>query len=202
MFAVAELLQSVSNRILLLQLCDRPSGEEFWVANYHMPCKYQNPQAMVTFAALAAQRVQTVSAGDPFIFAGDFNFAPSSSMYSLLTAGTLPSDHPDFPSAPKFHRGKPVQWAPTLQPMCSAYVHATGCEPELTNHATTRYQSLPPKTFTDTLDYLFLSPGWDATNCIQTPTLASIAAVKSFPTSDEPSDHVLIGCSLSRPKSM
>jgi hypothetical protein len=33
--------------------------------------------------------------------------------------------------------------------MCSAYVHATGCEPELTNHATTRYQSLPPKTFTD-----------------------------------------------------
>lgn len=118
-------------------------------------------------------------------------------MYSLLTSGSLPSTHPDFPAARKMHRGKEVTWSPDLEPMASAYVSATGCEPQLTNHATTRYAGGAPRTFTDTLDYIFLSPGWEPSECVRTPSLASIAGVKSFPTSDEPSDHVMIGCSLS-----
>lgn len=78
--AYFEVLQSASNRLLLLQLREAESGDELWVANYHMPCRYQNPRAMVTFAALAAQRVQTIADGEPYILAGDFNFVPSSSV--------------------------------------------------------------------------------------------------------------------------
>ena len=195
--AYFELLQSVANRLLLCSLCDRESGREFWVANFHMPCKFQNPPAMVTFAALVGQRVQTVAADEPYVLAGDFNFTPSSTMYELLTSGSIPPDHPHYPSARKLRRGKECSWTPSLLPMVSAYVSAKGQEPELTNHATTCMAGGPARTFTGALDYIFLSPGWEATQCVRTPCLASLAGIKSFPIASEPSDHVLIGCSLS-----
>jgi endonuclease/exonuclease/phosphatase family metal-dependent hydrolase len=44
---------------------------------------------MVTHCALSAQHIQRFAKNDPFVYLGDFNIKPDSSMYQLLTQGTL-----------------------------------------------------------------------------------------------------------------
>ena len=156
---------------------------------------------MVTFAALAAQQMQSVAKQEPYVLAGDWNFDPASSCYELLTTGRLDVDHPDFPCAPRWAHGRPSKWTPAVARMRSAYALARGKEPELTNHACTRKQGsdgdTEGRTFTATLDYIFLSRHWEqASDCAPTPTLEGLRAIPSFPTRDEPSDHALIACTL------
>jgi len=113
-------------------------------------------------------------------------------------AGNLPPSSEDYPHAPKVAHGRPSKWTPAVAPLRSAYVEATGSEPEFTNHATTRLaRTAEVKTFTATLDYIFISPHWEASRCLPTLSRKALAAVKSFPSATEPSDHVAIGCSLS-----
>lgn len=70
----------------------------FVVSTYHMPCVFAVPQVMMIHCALAAQHVQNLAAGRPYILAGDFNIKPQDSTYELLTKGEidakvcLPSD--------------------------------------------------------------------------------------------------------------
>lgn len=191
-------LQQPSNRVIALRLIDLRCDRPFWVATYHMPCKFFNPQAMVTFTSLVTQRVQGFAGEEPYILAGDFNFQPDSAMYQFLQKGSLPETHPHFPIASKAIAGKPSKWTLEVRPVRSAYVAACGKEPELTNHATTRqHRTGETRSFTGTIDYIFISDHWLASKAFPTPSLASISKVKSFPTESEPSDHVLIGCLLS-----
>ena len=44
---------------------------------------------MVTHCALSAQHIQKFAKSDPFVYVGDFNIKPDSSMYALLTQGTI-----------------------------------------------------------------------------------------------------------------
>ncbi len=44
---------------------------------------------MVTHCALSAQHIQKFAKNDPFVYVGDFNIKPDSSMYALLTEGTI-----------------------------------------------------------------------------------------------------------------
>lgn len=44
---------------------------------------------MVTHCALSAQHIQKFAKADPFVYVGDFNIKPDSSMYALLTQGTI-----------------------------------------------------------------------------------------------------------------
>ena len=84
------LLQQPTNRLVALRLVDLRAWP-FWVATYHMPCKFF-PPAMVTFAALATQRLQKMAGELPYVLAGD-NFTLESTMYRLLTTG-LPARAP------------------------------------------------------------------------------------------------------------
>jgi len=87
--------------------------------------------------------------------------------------------------------------ARAAHPRCSRAPHRTGA-PRRSNHATTRLaRTAEVKTFTATLDYIFISPHWEASRCLPTLSRKALAAVKSFPSATEPSDHVAIGCSLS-----
>jgi len=190
-----ELLMASTNRLLLLKLKHLESGSFLWMGNFHMPCKYQFPGVMVAFAALAVQSMQRLSGGVPCMLAGDWNSLPDSAVYGMITSGTCAPGSAGYPSAATRKTGD--AWQPEVVPMRSAYAAAHGKEPELTNHARTKYHDQPAATFTGTLDYIFVSAHWETpTKCIGTPTVRSLKGVASFPDGNEPSDHVMIGCSL------
>lgn len=44
---------------------------------------------MITHCALSAQHIQKFAKTDPFVYVGDFNIKPDSSMYDLLTKGAI-----------------------------------------------------------------------------------------------------------------
>lgn len=44
---------------------------------------------MVTHCALSAQHISKFAKDDPFVYVGDFNIKPASSMYKLLTEGSI-----------------------------------------------------------------------------------------------------------------
>jgi hypothetical protein len=100
----------------------------------------------------------------------------------------------------------------------SAYHERNGGEPDFTNYAFTRSNGNPQdfqSAFIDTLDYIFVSsPHWqvesvkalphrDEFAAVATAELAAISgdssgadAIVSLPTSNEPSDHLLLSASL------
>lgn len=44
---------------------------------------------MVTHCALSAQHIAKFAKSDPYVYCGDFNIKPGSSMYNLLTQSTI-----------------------------------------------------------------------------------------------------------------
>eukprot|EP01032_Pedospumella_encystans_P035228 gene35228-39848_t len=78
-----------TNQMLCLRLKDKDGGKPFVMGTYHMPCMFKKPAVMVTHCALSAQHIQKFAKNDPFVYVGDFNIKPDSSMYALLTEGTI-----------------------------------------------------------------------------------------------------------------
>jgi hypothetical protein len=68
-------------------------------------------------------------------------------------------------------------------------VVGNGKEPEFTNHARIKGQD----TFTETLDYLFLSPGWSVKGVMPCATRKDVEGKGPYPNAEEPSDHIMIG---------
>ena len=93
-------------------------------------------------------------------------------------------------------------WRPTIEaPLLSAYVAATGSEPEFTNLASTAWAKPEEPPFCETLDYIFLGDGTKATwKPRAVKSLAKrqdvLAVCSSYPAPSEPSDHVCIWCDL------
>lgn len=58
-----------------------------------MPCSFKKPQVMNAHCALSAQHIHKYAHSDgfkdPYIYAGDFNIKPDSSMYTTLTEGSI-----------------------------------------------------------------------------------------------------------------
>ena len=179
---------------------DDSSRSSFCVANYHMPCAFgsdERCQVVVAHAAMLLQHAQRWAGGKPLVVLGDFNFDPSSAAYSLVANGTLDATHPQRPQP-----NKSVGWDLAVEPMRSAYVTAWGREPEFTNFAHTGEvgnvggsTSLP---FCETLDYIWLSEEWSVRDVESLPSKESLTAqsLLSYPTEDEPSDHLLLAASL------
>jgi hypothetical protein len=157
----------------------------FVVGTYHMPCMFQVPQVMVIHSALSAQCIEKFAKDDPYIYAGDFNIKPDSSMYTLLTTGSLEETHPDFP-----HNVPGDTYELKTRPLRSAYKEADGAEPNFTNYA----KPGDAETFIDTLDYIFLSDHWKVTSVEPIPHRDVVAG--PLPNKDEPSDHLLLGATL------
>jgi 2',5'-phosphodiesterase len=180
-----------SNEIICVCLCRREDQATFCVATYHMPCLYgsaKKRRTMMIHASLAAQYMQAFAADRPYILTGDFNMLPESSTYRLLTEGKWAVEHEDFPT-PK--ADDDTRWdANAVAPLRSAYAVKTGKEPDLTNHA--RVGDAP--VFTETLDYIFLSPHWSVEQVVALPARTDLKEV--YPNASEPSDHLLIGACL------
>lgn len=145
---------------------------------------------MTIHADLAVYRVQqlsTESHGVPYICAGDFNIKPKEPVYAFLTSGELDSSsdyHPDTKNG--------FEWQRKSRVVRSAYAES-GEEPDFTNYA----KQGDKDPFIDTLDYIFLSDGWEVDRVL--PIVARESAGGPFPDldKDEPSDHVLIAADLS-----
>ena len=159
--------QDKNNRMVYFRLAPKSgNGQEFGVATYHMPCVFWEPKVMVVHAALAAQRTAALARGAPHVLLGDFNFKPGDAAYRLVTEGTLDESDPHYPAAPAWE-----PWRAELEaPMTSAYA-AMGGEPAFTNHTVS---GMNPAPFTDTLDYIFYSEGFDATAVMPTPPSSAL----------------------------
>ncbi|KAK3241996.1 hypothetical protein CYMTET_48292 [Cymbomonas tetramitiformis] len=171
-------------------------GEEFCIGTYHMPCAFRAPKVMAIHAALIKQYMESMSAGAPYVLAGDFNIKPvddhgSESLYKLLTIGELAEDDPAYPTFPPRRK---TNWSPVGgAPLYSAYALATGCEPDFTNYAKTKADTEP---FIGTLDYIFVSARWWIVKEVSgLPTRDSVTD-GPFPNANEPSDHIMIAATI------
>ena len=72
----------------------------------------------------------------------------------------------------------------------------TGKEPDFTNFAYTKPMGSDMDAFVETLDYVFLGPGWAVTSVLDTVPASAIDRSKPYPTASQPSDHCMIAADL------
>lgn len=177
-----------NNELVLTEVEDQLSKQRFVVSNYHMPCLFQTPLAMVIHAGLFAHCSQQWAGEKPLIMVGDMNFQPGSAAYQLLTTGKLPEC--DLPAVLPIANA----WSPSPLPggpLSSAYVQLNDVEPDFTNRAASSWGGRVDE-FTGTLDYVFLSDHWNVQQVRALPSLSSIDPTDFLPNENEPSDHLLI----------
>jgi 2',5'-phosphodiesterase len=193
------------NFLVSAKLRCKRSGQTFAVSTYHMPCLFgsdQKCQVMSIHAALAAQHALKFADGLPCVLAGDFNFGPESAAYQIIAEGSIAADHPHQPPlTSKNADGEVVEhsWRPIVHPpMVSAYVANGKRDPDFTNLAFTAFQKESDPPFVGTLDYIFLSkPHWKSLHTRPLPSREEVLPTcSSYPTADEPSDHVAIWADL------
>eukprot|EP01036_Dinobryon_divergens_P025797 gene25796-34382_t len=84
------------NQMLCVRLCFKDSQKSFVVGTYHMPCSFRKPKLMNAHCALSAQHIHKFAYSDrysdPYIFCGDFNIKPDSS----IAYAELNGKEPDF----------------------------------------------------------------------------------------------------------
>lgn len=176
-----------SNQLVSMRLRDKNTEKVFCVGTYHMPCAFRHPALMMIHCALSAQHVQKFAKSDPYVYTGDFNIKPDSSMYQLLTEGKVEANNPDLPA-----KLEGDNWDIQVKPLRSAYKIGNGKEPEFTNWAQTKDQEDP---FIGTLDYIFISDEWRVDQVKSLPSQKDV--IGPFPIETEPSDHLLVSASLS-----
>ena len=180
------------NQSITLKLSDKnDERKQFCIGNYHMPCLYYERRAMTIHTALLLQNLAKFSKKTPYILAGDFNTTPDCSVYRLITEGKMETTDPNYPT--------PInpddKWVPTVpSPMKSAYFEHCGAEPEYTNYSHPSERS--EESFIGTLDYIFYSPNCKVKSVIEIPKLTG-----AVPSAQYPSDHLLIGATISVPSS-
>ena len=158
------------------------------VGTYHMPCAFRYPQVMMIHCALSAQHIQRLAADLPYVFVGDFNIKPDSSMYDLLTSGEVKEGCVDNPVMREGDK-----WTFGVKAMKSAYFSFFHKEPAFTNYAQTK----DDEAFLGTLDYIFISPEWKVVDAQKLPEKTEeLEGGGPLPTKSEPSDHLLLAASL------
>jgi len=70
------------NIMQIVILSDNKTSTNFIVANYHMPCQWQNPVVMTEHVKACIYLLEHYNL--PILFAGDFNFTPKDTYYSLM----------------------------------------------------------------------------------------------------------------------
>jgi len=187
-----------TNTLVALRLQDRQfdeSGEEgvFAVGTYHMPCAYYLPPLMGIHSCMLLRRMNKAAKNSPFILAGDFNITPGSPCYELITTGKVKDkERKASITPPPAYIGDSWELG-VSRPLKSAFVEVNGKEPSFTNKAMVGTQD---ESFVDTIDYIFYYAPADKltpTEVDDLPDRESFESVKSFPTDEYPSDHILIG---------
>jgi mRNA deadenylase 3'-5' endonuclease subunit Ccr4 len=168
--------------MITARLLHKVLQKTFCIGTYHMPCAFWMPEVMIIHTALATQHLQRFARGQEHIFAGDFNFTPDSHAYGLMTKNhspPIPVNHDDD------------EWVPQLSTVMKSAYASLDQEPEVTNFAKTSH------VFAGVLDYIFISPGLTCKSVLALPSLDELRkGCESLPNAKEPSDHLLIGASI------
>ena len=151
--------------------CRRPR-DRFCVATYHMPCQFRDAEVMEIHAAVASNEVMAYSRTNRYVLAGDFNMKPTDSLYRAVVSGNFWA---------RIKRSAP--------PLLSAYMTVQKREPAFTCHS----QIIGVPHFRDCLDYIFYSEGWVASEVLP---ISDTPSAPSYPSAEEPSDHVMIAATL------
>mmetsp|Transcript_10652 Transcript_10652/g.17296 ORF Transcript_10652/g.17296 Transcript_10652/m.17296 type:complete len:414 (-) Transcript_10652:175-1416(-) len=185
-----ERLRKVNNVMLLVKLKDPVARKSFWVSTYHMPCQFWDEQAMVAYASLCKKQIFRLAKNDPVIFAGDFNSRPESPSYHALTQRDPPEGYGDLMISGKALL--PLR----SKPFYSAYQSKNGQEPDFTNYAVRTFKDKLIQ-FMGCIDYIFISDHWKVASVLETPDMEETKkACESYPTEDQPSDHLPIAAEL------
>jgi 2',5'-phosphodiesterase len=175
-----------SNRMITARLSPLDDNKKkFVIGTYHMPCMFRIPGAMLIHSALSAQHIHRYAGGDPYMYVGDFNIKPDSSMYQLMTTGSLEEEHPEMPA---MEAGDNYKFAVT--PVRSAYKICNGSEPDFTNNSQIRNE----EPFIETLDYIFMSEQWSVDAVDDLPHRKDMKG--PLPIQNEPSDHLLLAATV------
>lgn len=152
------------------------------LANYHMPCAYNNHDIMIMHASLTLKYIDDIAKkiGTPdIIYAGDFNAIIESECYKYLTTGEYDNKIFDraFPNCDK--------WRPDNKLfLSSSYKEIHNKEPLYTNN--TISNGVP---FSGCLDYILFNKNG---NFKAKQSNVEECGSPPFPSKKEPSDHLLL----------
>lgn len=192
---VLELANSRPNVLVLLRLQEIGTRCELVVGTYHMPCMYDRPEVMQLHAAAAANQALIFADESPLVLAGDFNFAPDSPGYRIITQRRCTRDEERATAAAC--SGLDVrEHLRTSDVLKSAYVTAGGPEPAFTVYSYSEWNG--PNLFSGTIDFIFHSHHFNYAAVLQLPSSVDVFPTP-LPTVDEPSDHLLL-CARLAPK--
>jgi endonuclease/exonuclease/phosphatase family metal-dependent hydrolase len=180
-----ELAMDRANTLICLQLA--LDGKTLYVGNYHMPCLYEDPDAMAIHSSLVKDLMFQLAAGQNFILAGDFNIKPTDICYQALTEkGYIDINYPKS-------NNYDISYQPnTEQVLKSAYREKNGSEPVYTDFSHT----LNSPNFCATLDYIFFVGDLTVEKVLELP---DNPIGESYPDATHPSDHLMIAATFRLP---
>ena len=174
------------------------TGNVIVAAVTHISCKFSQPDIQIAQVAVLLQSLEAYATPHsftgsnsrlPVILCGDFNSTPDSSVYKLLSTGTLSRANPDiFPSDgdnvwPILKHGSLLETSQRKIVLASAYAKVCGTDPVTTNVK-------PP--FSGCLDYIWFY-GLEPFEVLPIGSKEELEREAGLPNSKNPSDHVPIG---------
>lgn len=160
------------------------NDQSIFIATYHMPCLYKNPDVMLIHSLIVKDLMFQLAAGQDFILAGDFNMKPYDICYKAITEKTDINIH--LPKSTVYK----ISHQPNMEQLLkSAYREKNGFEPVYTNFSDT----LPSPKFCATLDYIFFNGNLTVEKVLELPDQPS---GDSYPDETHPSDHLMIAATF------
>ena len=170
------------NTLVCLQIVI--DGKSLWIGTYHMPCCYTEPAVMAIHSSIVKDLMFQLAAGQDFIFAGDFNIAPTDSCYKAL----IEKDYinVNYPKSSTYE----ISYQPNAEQILkSAYREKNGTEPLYTNFVDTSSSW----RYCDTLDYIFFVGRLTVEKVLELP---DDPTGQSYPDETHPSDHLMIAATF------
>jgi len=178
-----EIALSKSNKLICLGVIIH--GKPLFIGTYHMPLLYKIPDVMVIHSSAVKDLMFQLTAGHPFILAGDFNFQPHEIPYRVITERGYARNI----LLPQVGNHKISYQFNTRQLLRSAYREKIGTEPNYTNFSTTRKSP----NFCATLDYVFFANNLTVVDVLKLPKHPT---GESYPDKTHPSDHLMLAASF------
>ncbi len=169
---VWNMARSKYNRYVALKLKDN-INVPYWIVTYHMPCCWRSPELMMALSSILRSCIDGLTAQEPVILVGDFNFTPYSPPYMRLLYGAT-EDITSGSCNAQVPPNSTTAAAISTLPFISAGEVSYSC----------RSGSPPP--FEAQLDYiLYRGEGWKSAELEPVYTIEG-----SIPNNFHPSDHL------------